>query len=293
VSGAIDTSKLGGDITAAAKNLLDDLTVVDQRLTLGLGSAAEQNISAFEPAGAIATHNSNVTAHGTSAFMATVLDDTSAAAAKATLGIVAVASSGSASDLTSGTLSAARLPGLTGDVTAPANSNNTTIAPNVVSNAKLTAVSSGVIKGRASAGPGNVEDLSGTQVTALLDIFSNALKGLVPASGGGTSNFLRADGSWAPPSFSDPPLVDVSIDTTLTLSDHTVWVDAGSGPVNITLPSAASAIRKIYVIKKMDSSDNIVNVLAAETIDGESGFVIDIPYQSASIQSNGFYWGVV
>lgn len=38
-----------------------------------------------------------------------------------------------------------------------------------------------------------------TQVTALLDIFTSALKGLVPASGGGTTNFLRADGTWATP----------------------------------------------------------------------------------------------
>jgi hypothetical protein len=36
--------------------------------------------------------------------------------------------------------------------------------------------------------------------TALLNAFTSALKGLVPASGGGTTNFLRADGSWAAPS---------------------------------------------------------------------------------------------
>jgi hypothetical protein len=41
--------------------------------------------------------------------------------------------------------------------------------------------------------------------TALLDVFSNTAKGLVPASGGGTSNFLRADGTWAAPA-SEPVL---------------------------------------------------------------------------------------
>lgn len=35
--------------------------------------------------------------------------------------------------------------------------------------------------------------------TALLNIFTSALKGLVPLSGGGTANFLRADGTWQPP----------------------------------------------------------------------------------------------
>ena len=38
-----------------------------------------------------------------------------------------------------------------------------------------------------------------TQLTALLDPFSSTLKGVVPSSGGGTANFLRADGAWVAP----------------------------------------------------------------------------------------------
>lgn len=41
-------------------------------------------------------------------------------------------------------------------------------------------------------------NLTSTQVTAELDLFSATLKGLVPLSGGGTTNFLRADGTWSP-----------------------------------------------------------------------------------------------
>ena len=41
---------------------------------------------------------------------------------------------------------------------------------------------------------------STTTLTAALNLFSSSLQGLTPASGGGTSNFLRADGSWAVPS---------------------------------------------------------------------------------------------
>ena len=51
--------------------------------------------------------------------------------------------------------------------------------------------------GRFSAAGGAGEELTGTQATSLLDVFTSALKGLVPASGGGTTNFLRADGTWA------------------------------------------------------------------------------------------------
>ena len=38
-----------------------------------------------------------------------------------------------------------------------------------------------------------------TDVTASLNAFTTSLKGLAPASGGGTTNYLRADGTWAAP----------------------------------------------------------------------------------------------
>ncbi len=39
--------------------------------------------------------------------------------------------------------------------------------------------------------------LTQAQLTAMIDDFTSALSGAVPASGGGTTNFLRADGTWA------------------------------------------------------------------------------------------------
>jgi hypothetical protein len=53
--------------------------------------------------------------------------------------------------------------------------------------------------------------LSPTQVTADLNLFTSLLQGLVPASGGGTSNFLRADGTWAAPSGSGGMAIGGSI----------------------------------------------------------------------------------
>src|SRR5262252_4327583 len=38
-----------------------------------------------------------------------------------------------------------------------------------------------------------------TQVTAALNLFTSTLQGLAASSGGGTTNFLRADGTWAAP----------------------------------------------------------------------------------------------
>ena len=41
--------------------------------------------------------------------------------------------------------------------------------------------------------------------TALLDTFTSGAKGLAPLSGGGTTNFLRADGTWAAPAGGGSP----------------------------------------------------------------------------------------
>ena len=89
---------------------------------------------------------------------------------------------------------------LTGEVTGSGSGSfAATIAADAVTNAKLANVATATIKGRATAGTGDPEDLTGTQATALLDTFTSGAKGLVPASGGGTTNFLRADGTFAAP----------------------------------------------------------------------------------------------
>lgn len=89
---------------------------------------------------------------------------------------------------------------LTGDVTGTGTGSfAATIAGGAVTNTKLANVATATFKGRATAGTGAPEDLTGTQATALLDTFTSTLKGLAPASGGGTANFLRADGTWAAP----------------------------------------------------------------------------------------------
>jgi hypothetical protein len=122
-------------------------------------------------------------------------------------GLGALATAGSV-DLTTqatGVLQAAQEPAHTGDVTNAAGSLALTIAANAVSNAKLAQVATARIKGRKTAGTGDVEDLTATEATALLDNFTSAAKGLAPASGGGSTNFLRADGTWAAPASGGAP----------------------------------------------------------------------------------------
>jgi len=97
---------------------------------------------------------------------------------------------------------------LTGDVTASGTGSvAATIGANRVTNAMLAQVATATFKGRTTAGTGNVQDLTVTQATALLNAFvgdsgSGGTKGLVPAPATGDAaalKFLKADGTWAVP----------------------------------------------------------------------------------------------
>lgn len=87
-----------------------------------------------------------------------------------------------------------------GDITTTGGGTTWTIDNNVVTLGKLQDIATSSFMGRITASTGDPEVLTGTQATTLLDVFTSGLKGLAPASGGGTTNFLRADGTWAAPS---------------------------------------------------------------------------------------------
>lgn len=75
---------------------------------------------------------------------------------------------------------------LTGDVTAAADANATTIASDAVTNAKLANVATATIKGRTTAGTGDPEDLTAAQALAVI--------GAEPAVAAGTAGqFWRGD----------------------------------------------------------------------------------------------------
>jgi hypothetical protein len=94
-------------------------------------------------------------------------------------------------------------------------------------------------------------------LTALGNVFTAALKGLVPASGGGTTNYLRADGGWtAPPGtytpdrtgtdgtqvgFLDIPQIANDASITFALSDRGKhYFKTSSTPRTWTVPANAT-----------------------------------------------------
>jgi hypothetical protein len=77
------------------------------------------------------------------------------------------------------------------------------VAADAITNPKLANMATQTFKGRTTAGTGDPEDLTATQATAMLNVFSSSLKGLAPSSGGGTTTFLRADGTWVAPAYAD------------------------------------------------------------------------------------------
>lgn len=101
------------------------------------------------------------------------------------------------------------------------------IESHAVTLAKLAQIASATFLGRVTASTGDVEALNVAQATSLLNSFTDALKGVVPPSGGGTTNFLRADGTWVVPVGS----------TTSTVTFN----DAGSGAASGSTFDGATA----------------------------------------------------
>ena len=97
-------------------------------------------------------------------------------------------------------------------------------AANLLTFAKIQQIVTASILGRVTGATGDIEVLTSTQATTLINVFTSALKGLVPASGGGTTNFMRADGTWAAP-------VGTGVTQSGTLVNNRITISAGSNQV--------------------------------------------------------------
>jgi len=78
-------------------------------------------------------------------------------------------------------------------------------------------------------------------------------------------------------------------------NDFTILADASGGAFTETLPAAVSYPNRIFNIKKIDASANVVTVgvTGGNTIDGVGSKTLTVQYQSIMVQSNGANWFVI
>lgn len=135
--------------------------------------------------------------------------------------------------------------------------------------------------------------LTNTQLTANINDFTSSLSGAVPASGGGTTNFLRADGTFAAPSGGGSGITrsisSVSTNTTAGAAASTDYVYFCSGGITLTLPTAVGNNNQYTVINTDGSS---ITVTSSSLLNGSSSIVMNINNQSIDFISNTSNWQI-
>ena len=145
-------------------------------------------------------------------------------------------------------------PNHTGDVTSVAD-GATTIANNAVTLPKLADIATASFMGRVTAATGDPEVLTGTQATTLLDVFTTSLKGLVPASGGLSTEYLSADGTFSVPAGGGGGITSINA---LSASSQTI-----AGETDKVIINSVTSTHTITLGTGIDNS----NIAAAAAID--------------------------
>jgi hypothetical protein len=186
-----------------------------------------------------------------------LIDDADATAQRATLGLASIAASGSASDLGAGTVPAARMPALTGDVTTSAGAVATAIGNNKVTNAMLADVATATFKGRTTAGTGDPEDLTSSQAAAILNLLPTSSTSI--SSGNGYQ--MYADGVDGTLHFDGAATVTLALDGTTVAPASSIYTlardifaDSMTVDVGVTIKPAGF---RIFVLNTLTNNGNI------------------------------------
>jgi len=133
--------------------------------------------------------------------------------------------------------------------------------------------------GNNTGSPAAPAALTPTQVTAMLNVFTPSLQGLAPSSGGGTTNFLRADGNWAAPpggSSGVRPQRPITSGAALpiTAGDSILNINATSD-LTPTVPSYTTRAGAPLTFKNLPGS-HVQTLMATspDTFDGATFFVL-------------------
>jgi hypothetical protein len=152
-----------------------------------------------------------------------------------------VATSGSASDLSAGTLPAARMPAMTGDVTTSAGAVATTIASNAVTNAKAAQMAANTIKGNNTGSTANASDLTVPQTAAMLNqaVYVTSATGVNFNAIGDTALALTL-----PTGYTRISILRAAVDhcsATTTTAQYSVFTTTGGGGTGL-IPTSTSTV---------------------------------------------------
>jgi hypothetical protein len=90
------------------------------------------------------------------------------------------------------------------------------------------------------------------------------------------------------------PIRTITQDHTVTITDHTIFVNAAASNIDVTLPTAANIAGRQYIIKRVDAAGTAVSIQTdgSETIDGASSAALT-DKRSVIIQSDNNNWWIV
>ena len=256
----VPTATLKGRITAATGDP-EDLTSAQARTLLGLATIATSGSAADLSAGTLPAARFDDTAHGARAGGTLHADATTSVS-----GFMSGADKSKLNGIAVGANNYVH-PNHSGDVTSTGD-GATVIAAGAVTNAKLASVPASSIKGNSSGSAATPTDLTGTQATALLDLFAasgaSSKKGLVPDPGStaGATRFLREDAIWAtPPGGAGGTGADGS-----AVIDFGVGTDTAALAITGQASIAASSVTRAWIFPK-DSADHSADEHFVEEID--------------------------
>jgi hypothetical protein len=193
---------------------------------------------------------------------------------------------------------------LSGDITGSGTGSfATAIGANKVTNAMLAQVATGTFHGRATAGTGNVETLTGTQATSLLDVATVSLKGLLSASdkakldgiaSGATANNGTVTSVAAPTIGTSGTDITASIATATTTPAITLNIPTASastrGALSATDWSTFNAKQAALVSGTTIKTINGTSLLGSGDITIGSGGSMTYPGAGVAV-STGTAWG--
>lgn len=158
---------------------------------------------------------------------------------------------------------------------APASIGSAEITNGSIANSDLANMVNNTVKGNVSGSGAPPVDLTTTQLTGLILPFATGASGAAPASPGGTTSFLRADGSWATPTggggtplfVRDEAVVISSAAQVLDFKGAGVTaVNTGGGYIEVTVPGGGGVASVDGNTGAVSLSGAYEQVMAVQTI---------------------------